>query len=251
MNIISLIPARAGSKRIKRKNIKLLGSYPLLAYSIIASRLSTSIGRTIISTDSSAIAHITSTYGAEVPFLRPKEISGDNSTDLEVINHVIDWFKKTEGKIPDFLVYLRPSTPLRDPYEIIKAIEHFRTHCLVATSLRSAHRMSDPVHKMFRIKDGYFEGFFPEDSRPEYHNLPSHLLPQSYHPNGYIDIVIPENIKRTGFLWGDKILPFITDPVIEIDIQEDFDYLEYYLKRYGHWILSYLKRNYSEVVDDV
>lgn len=251
MNIVSLIPARLGSKRIPRKNIKLLGNYPLLAYSIITSRLSTSIKRTIVSTDSSLIAHIASMYDPEIPFLRPKEISRDSSTDLEVISHTIDWLEGVEGSIPELLVYLRPSTPLRDPVEIIKAIEYFRANCSPATSLRSAHKMSDPVHKMFQIKNGYFKGFFPDDPRAEYHNLPSQLLPQSYHPNGYIDIVTPDLIRKTGLLWGDKILAFITDPVIEIDIQENFDYLEYYLKKHGHWSLAFLKQNYPEVGDDI
>ena len=80
---IGLIPARSGSKGVPKKNINLLAGYPLIAYSIIASILSSNIERTIVSTDSPEFAEIALFYGAEVPFLRPKEISGDKSLDIE------------------------------------------------------------------------------------------------------------------------------------------------------------------------
>ena len=97
MKIYSIIPARGGSKEVPKKNIKPLGGFPLMAYSIIASKLSSRIERTIVSTDSQEIADIALSYGAEVPFLRPAEIAQDHSTDLELIQHAISWFRMAKA----------------------------------------------------------------------------------------------------------------------------------------------------------
>ena len=240
MKCISIIPARAGSKGIPGKNIKLLGGYPLIAYSIIASKLSVMIDRTIVSTDSREIADIALSYGAEVPFLRPAEISGDKSTDLEFIQHTISWLEKKEGQVPDFLVLLRPTTPLRRPEEMESAIIYLEKY-FNATSLRSAHSLPEPPQKMFKIdKEGYFRGFFPRDPRPEYFNMPRQSFPVAYQPNGYVDVIKTETVRR-GDLWGSYILAFVTSFASEADLPENFEYLEYQLARDGNPIYDYLK----------
>ena len=82
-NTIAIIPARSGSKGVPDKNINLLGRYPLIAYSIAAAKLA-GIPRVIVSTDSEQYAEFAKRYGAEVPFLRPVELSEDNSTDYDL-----------------------------------------------------------------------------------------------------------------------------------------------------------------------
>jgi CMP-N-acetylneuraminic acid synthetase len=245
--IIAVIPARSGSKGVPKKNIKLLGGYPLIAYSIIAARLCLKIERTIVSTDSREIAEIALFYGAEVPFLRPKKLAQDNSTDLEFFGHLVGWFKENENDVADLLVHLRPTTPLRIPQEINKAIGLIENK-IDATSLRSAHELPEPPQKMFQIdKNGFFRGFFPNDSRPEYFNLPRQLFPKAYHPNGYVDIIKTDNILSGASLHGFNILAFITPPAVEIDNKEDFDYLEYQLKKYTNPIYEYLSRHFPKV----
>src|SRR3989338_8594063 len=101
--IYSIIPARAGSKGVPGKNVKLLGGYPLIAYSIIASRFFSKIDRTIVSTDSIETAKIALRYGAEVPFLRPKEFAKDTSGDLDYVLHAINWFRDNETQVPEYL----------------------------------------------------------------------------------------------------------------------------------------------------
>ncbi len=123
--IWALIPARGGSKGVPRKNIRLLGEFPLIAYSIAACKLSSRISRIIVSTDDEEIASIARTYGAEVPFLRPKEVSGDNSTDYEFVQHAIDWFLEHEGTVAEYLTHIRVTTPLRDVRIIDDAIDIF------------------------------------------------------------------------------------------------------------------------------
>ncbi len=245
MNTVAIIPARGGSKGVPKKNIALLGGYPLIAYSIIAAKLSSAINRTIISTDSQEIADIALAFGAEVPFLRPIEFAQDMSTDAELFLHAITWFKNNEKSIPETIVQLRPTTPLRDPENIDRAIEYLKNHP-AASGLRSAHVLADPPHKMFQLNDqGYWEGFFPNDLRPDYYNLPRQIFPKAYKPNGYVDIIKTQQFLRTGSLYGPKILGFVTTFTGEIDTPEDFEILAYKLQKQGHHLHQYLNEHFQ------
>ncbi|MFA5856739.1 MAG: acylneuraminate cytidylyltransferase family protein [Candidatus Pacearchaeota archaeon] len=227
MKILALIPARGGSKGIPKKNIIDLGGYPLIAYTIAAAKLSKNINRIIVSTDSEEIANISKKYGAEVPFLRPSEISQDNSTDIEFINHALDFLEKNEGYVPDLIIHLRPITPLRNPEDIDRAIEELLKD-KEATALRSAHIFNQPGYKLTKIKDGYWEFFGKEDFPEgfEYYNLPRQQLPKTYFQNGYVDIIIPKTIKTLGSLHGKKIKSFITEVTADIDDYNDLRFAE-------------------------
>lgn len=245
MNTIAIIPARGGSKGVPKKNIALLGGYPLIAYSIIAAKLSTSIDRTIVSTDSPQIADIAVEFGAEVPFLRPAEFAQDSSIDAELFLHAIGWFEENEKIIPETIIQLRPTTPLRDPENIERAIKYLQNHPL-ASGLRSAHMLAEPPHKMFQLNsNGYWEGFFPNDPRPEYYNLPRQMLPKAYKPNGYVDIIKTEQFLKTRSLYGPKILGFVTPFTLEVDTPDDFERLSYTLIKNGHCLHQYLKEHFQ------
>ena len=112
----AIIPARSGSKSIKDKNLALLGGYPLIAYSIALAKTTEGVDRVIVSTDSLEYAKIAEKYGAEVPFLRPKALSQDTSTDYDFMSHAVNWFDDNSKIVPDFWIHLRPTTPLRDVY---------------------------------------------------------------------------------------------------------------------------------------
>ena len=105
--VVALIPARAGSKGVPKKNIKLIGGFPLIAYSIIASKLSQNINEVIVSTDSKEIAKIAKKFNANVPFIRPRNISKDKSTDIEYIKHAIDWYQKK--RVNDLIITMLPA----------------------------------------------------------------------------------------------------------------------------------------------
>jgi len=241
--IISIIPARSGSKGVPKKNIKLLAGYPLIAYSIIASNLSSRIERTIVSTDSQEFAEIALSYGAEVPFLRPEEISKDDSLDIEYVKHALEWFQTYEGNLPEYLVILPPPTPLRDPILIDTAIEKIIQN-KDATSLRSAYETRESPYKLFEIKDDFYVGMFPDDPRPEYYNLPRQAFPPVYHPNGYVDIIKSQTVMNLGSLHGPRILSFITPDVGELDRPEDFDFIEFVLGKRKNPVYEYLKKNF-------
>ncbi len=242
--IVTLIPARAGSKGVPGKNIKLLGGYPLIAYSIIASKLCKSIDRTIVSTDSHEIAKIAKKYGAEVPFLRPAEFARDASTDIEFVLHTLNWFSENEGEVPEYLVHLRPTTPLRSPEIIDAAIKEIGKN-REATSLRSGHPASESPYKWFlKGADGYFKGILPEYSI-DYTNNPRQSFPEVYIPDGYVDVYRTEFIQKHQRLLGDRVIAFISPVCVELDTMEDFKFLEFELKEEGSLILDYLKNNFS------
>lgn len=244
MKTFAIIPARGGSKGLPKKSIALLDGFPLIAYSIAAAKLSKKIERIIVSTDSEEMAEVARQFGAETPFMRPGEFARDNSPDIEFIEHAISWLLKNEGKAPEYLAHLRPTTPLRKPQDIDRALELLIAHP-EATSLRSGHEIRESPYKLFGIQDGYFTGLFPQDPRPEYWNLPRQAFPPVYQPDGYVDILKTDFTQKTHTMHGGKILAFISPDTGEIDKQEDFAFAEYTLKS-GSWeIYEWLKKKFS------
>ena len=221
-----------------KKNIKLVGGHPLIAYSIAAAKLCRAIDRVVVSTDCSEIAAVAASYGAEVPFLRPARLASDTSPDIHFVRHALDWFQSNEGSRPDLLVHLRPTTPLRDPVLMQSAIELIRRN-KKATSLRSVHELAQPPQKMMGIKNGFLSGLFHDDPRREYYNLPRQAFPAAYDPNGYVDIIRSDFVSRQESLHGPRILAVVTPVAVEIDGPEDFAYLEYVIENKGHPLQRY------------
>ena len=122
MKILAVIPARSGSERVKNKNIRLLNNHPIISYSIISAKSTGIFDRVVVSTDSKTIKDIASYYGADVPFLRPKNISTSKSIDYEWIIHALDKkVKKIYNEEYDYLAILRPTTPQRSSKSILQA----------------------------------------------------------------------------------------------------------------------------------
>lgn len=242
--MIAIIPARGGSKSIPKKNIADLNGFPMLAYTIAVAHLSKSIDRIIVSTDDEEIAEVAKRYGAGVPFLRPAEFSTDKAGDKEVLLHAVNWLKQYEKIEPAFLMYLRPTTPLRDPQLIDLASERIQKSSL-ATSLRSAHETAESAYKYFKVEDEFFSGLFPDYPIPNYFDLPRQLLPLTYHPNGYVDIVLIKTLLNSGGAFGDHIFAFVTPPVIEIDRIEELQMLRYHIERNSNPLYEYLLKHYS------
>ena len=118
MKILAVIPARGGSKGILGKNIRLFAGKPLLAHTIEHAQESKYITRIIVSTESDKIADVAKKYGAEVPFLRPKQLAGDRSLVVDTIIHLLKKLEADEGYKPDILVLLQPTSPMRTPIDI-------------------------------------------------------------------------------------------------------------------------------------
>tara|TARA_X000000368_G_scaffold418970_1_gene421160 strand:+ start:957 stop:1703 length:747 start_codon:yes stop_codon:yes gene_type:complete len=243
-NVIGIIPARGGSKGVPKKNIREIGGFPMIAYSIIIGKLTKNMDRCIVSTDSEEIADVARDYGADLPFLRPSEFATDSSPDIEFFKHAIDWFDKNEGYIPDYWVQLRPTTPLREPEIIEKAIDHMKTHT-ESTSLVSIHEFPENPGKMFGMQEGYLHGLCPLDPRPEYFTLPRQEFAPAYFGNGYVDIVKSSTITEYGSCYGSRMLGFEAPDTGEIDVEEDFKRVEFYLNSSKNSTHEYLLKNHQ------
>jgi CMP-N,N'-diacetyllegionaminic acid synthase len=158
----------------------------------------------------------------------------------------LDWFKANENQEPDYLVHIRPTTPLRESRLIDMAVQMLIEN-QEATALRSVHEIPESPYKMFGIKNGLLEGLYPEDPRPEYYNLPRQNFPPVYKPNGYVDIIKRKTVRETESLHGLKMIAFVTPASVEVDSQEEFDFLEYAIRKKQHQIFDYLKDHYQPV----
>jgi CMP-N-acetylneuraminic acid synthetase len=246
-DVIAIIPARGGSKGVPKKNIRILRGFPLIAYSIMAGTLANRVQRVIVSTDSPEIADIATLFGAEVPFLRPVHLARDDSSDREFFIHALNWFKDNTGAVPECLVHLRPTTPLRDPAVIDLAVEAVISRPQ-ATSLRSGHQAPETPFKWFFInRDGYLEGLLPNDPRPEYYNLPRQAFQPVYIPNGYVDIVKSQHVLTSESLHGPRMIGFVTDVVREVDTIEDFDFLNFEIETKGHLLWDLLRSRFPNL----
>ncbi len=230
MKVYSIIPARAGSKSIPDKNIRLLAGKPLIAYSIAAARLTNDIDRVLVTTDSEQYAGIAREYGAEVPFLRPAEISSDSSGDYEFIKHALDWMQDNEGYQPEYIVHLRPTTPLREVSYIELAIETIKKDNQ-ATALRSLHEMPESAYKTFEIEGGYLKSICSKSSDIEVANRPRQEFKKTYDANGYVDVIKTSYVIANEKIHGDHVIGYITPRVFEVHTLEDFQYLEYQIAR--------------------
>ncbi len=227
---IALIPARSGSKGIKNKNLKQICGRSLLEWSIKAALKSKQVHKVIVSTDSKEYAKYAIEAGAEVPFLRPKEISLDNSTDYEFIEHALDWLSKND-QMPDFIVHLRPTTPLRDPSIIDSAINTFK-QSKNRTSLRSVHEMSESSYKNFEINEsGELVPLGFNSMSIDSLNNARQVFPKTYIANGYVDVLCVDHIIFSKRIHGDSVLPFLTPTTFEVDTLDDFEYIQFQVSR--------------------
>jgi len=223
MKVFALVTARSGSKGVIDKNIKVIANHSLLEWSIKASLKSKQISNVYLSTDSTKYSEIGKESGALVPFLRPTELANDTAVDLDVIKH----FLAQISEIPDALVHIRPTTPLRDPLVLDNAIEIFFSKKHELTSLRSVHEMSESAYKSFEISSQGFLATIGSVVSGEKANLPRQAFPKTYVANGYVDVLDPNYILKENKLHGDKILAFQTPVVTEVDSIEDLEYLEW------------------------
>ena len=221
-----IIPARGGSKRIHRKNLANINGKPLLAYTIEVCKLIPNIGRVIVSTDDFEIADISVKYGAEIPFMRPKEYGKDSSPDNGFLKH---YFSEI---LCDETLFLRPTSPFRKPEVIVSAIEKYWKIKDNITGFRSVNPTGDNPYKMFQMtEDNFCFGFFDDfNGIKDYSNLPRQTFPSAYQANGYVDIVKRSTLFNDMSVYGKKIYGFITPKTIDIDLPDDLEMANIYAR---------------------
>lgn len=220
---VALIPARGGSKSILKKNIVKLGDYPLIYYTIKVAIRAKLIDRVIVSTDDIEIKNISHSFGAEVPFIRPKEIADDFSGDFEVVYHTLQWIKKNEATVPDSVIYLRPDFPFRKIRVLNEAIESYK-NIKNADGLRSLQRSKEIPYKTWLVENGYLHPVVEYKNIKDPHNCPRQLFPQTYWPVGYMDIYCSQLVLKNKTLRGKKMIPFIIqEETINVGSFKDLD----------------------------
>jgi N-acylneuraminate cytidylyltransferase len=222
---LALIPARGGSKSIPRKNIRPLGGHPLIAYSIAAGLAAELVDRVVVSTDDEEIASVARSYGAETPFLRPPALARDETPDLPVFIHALEWFAEHEGYRPAIVIQLRPTSPFRRTWHIDEAVRRLLDHP-GADAVRTVCIPFQNPYKMWRIsEDGSLQPLLETDIGPEPYNLPRQALPPVYWQTGYVDATRAETIREKRSMTGDRILPLVIDPADWVDIDSPDDWV--------------------------
>jgi CMP-N-acetylneuraminic acid synthetase len=228
MEVLALIPARGGSKGIKRKNLALFKGLPLVVHSIHHAGGSKMVTRTIVSTEDEEIRQVSLEAGAEVPFVRPRDLAEDHVLDLPVFQHALTLLAERNNYHPNVVLHLRPTTPHRNPVWIDEAIQLLLDHP-EADSVRSVSKPSQHPYRMFRIgEDGYLDPIMKHE-HPVPYLLRRQDLPDVYYYNCVIDVTWPRTLFEKNSMTGDHILPYIMHPdaVIDIDSPKDLQIAEY------------------------
>jgi CMP-N,N'-diacetyllegionaminic acid synthase len=228
VNVVTVIPARGGSKSIPLKNIQLLNGRPLIEYTIKYSIGCELVRDTVVSTDLEQIAKIARDCGATVPFMRPEEISGDDVQDFPVIHHALTELEKIYNEKIDAIVLLRPTSPLRPILLIEKALSILKKfpNC---TSVRSVVKTSEHPYRQWVIDGDKMVGY--ETGVDESYNLPRQKLPSLYFQSGDVEVIRRETILA-GSISGMNIAPLVIErsEMLDIDIVSDLEEAEKKLK---------------------
>lgn len=221
--IVALIPARAGSKRVLDKNIRLLAGHPVIAYTIAAALESKIFSDIIVSTDSEQYAEIAHYYGAEVPFLRPAEFAGDVSPDIEWLE---DSLKKleTNGRKYDCFSILRPTSPFRLPETIKRAWQEFLAEEGV-DSLRAVEKCQQHPGKMWVIRGNRMMPLLPLSPPDQpWHSSQYQSLPEVYVQNASLEIAWTRVVLEERTIAGNVLIPFITEGYEGFDVNNLYDW---------------------------
>lgn len=218
MKILALIPARGGSKGIPKKNIKMFAGKPLIAHSIEAAKGSKFVDRVVVTTDTQEIADIAKSFGADVPVLRPEEISGDKSLVMDAVIHMLDYLRDHEKYEPTHVLLLQTTSPLRKASDIDEAVELFRKR--EADSLVSMCRTENGLYVKDEndIVESLCDGYSASTNRQ--------MLPQCYKLDGCMIYLIETNLLRSGrSFFGGKLVGFEIPRWRAVDLDEPEDFV--------------------------
>lgn len=229
-SVLAVIVARGGSKSIPKKSIAPCAGEPLMYYTIQAAKRAKSITRLIISTDSEEMAAYAASQGVEVPFMEPAELAKDTGPDLPFFKHVLAELERRENYVPDVVVHLRPTTPLKKASDIDAGVALLLDH----PEAHSVRSIVEPAHTPFKMYDihtvtGFLSPLLPKvfpavfEQYPEAYNMPRQLLPKLWEHSGYVDVIRSHVINELHSMSGTKILPLHFDEWRRIDIDSPFE----------------------------
>ena len=220
-HILGLITARGGSKGVYKKNIKPLAGKPLLAYTAAEALKSQKLTRVVLSSEDKEIIKVAQEYGIEVPYIRPKELAEDETPSLLVVKDLVKYLKIKENYEPDIIVLLQPTSPFRKSNHIDEAISLFEKNN--ADSLVSVveipHNYSP--YSAMQLKDGFLKPFLDYDEK----NNQRQKKPNFFARNGAAIYIFTINcLMNKNSFYGDKILPYLMDEKLSLDIDTEWDF---------------------------
>ena len=222
MNLLALIPARGASKRIPRKNIKLLNGKPLIGWTIDAALKTSSIKRVVVSTDDEEIASIAKTLGADVPFMRPNKIAEDSSPGIDTALHAIEQLSEF-----DWLILLQPTSPLRTAADIDGIVRFcLEQNSPSAVSISQVHKHP---HWMYQRTES-------KKLQPIIFNTMNisrqQDITKAYVLNGALYLARIDWLKEQQSFVGQETLGYIMSPEssVDIDTQMDWQWVEFLIK---------------------
>lgn len=218
MKILTVVTARGGSKRLPRKNIKILGDKPLICWTIDSAKNIPEICDILVTTDDEEIAEVSTNFGALVPWLRPGYLSGDDARSVDVVIHALDWYEKNYGVV-DGVLLLQPTSPFRKKETIEKAISLYlskgRQTLLTLSPIREHPILS------FYVTDNRLQSVIPMGDN----NLRFQDLPPAYILNGLIYLIEPSRLRYLRSFNDPGAYPLIIDSSSEcLDIDDEWDW---------------------------
>ena len=220
MSILGIIPARGGSKGLPGKNVLELSGKPLIAWSIERAISSRYLDKVIVSTDDKKIAETAEKYGAEIPFLRPREIAVDTTPMIDVIVHAVDYFKARNLSY-DYIALFEPTSPLRKKDDIDNAIEQLIDNEKDADSLVSlgeVHMEHPSIVKI--INSGYVSPYESDTGKITRRQE----LGKVYFPYGVIYLSKTEKLIEEGTFYQERTLPFYIERWQNYEIDDIYDF---------------------------
>ncbi len=220
LSVLSIIPARGGSKGIPKKNVIEFCGKPLVAWTIEQALSSQYIDSVVVTTDDMEIARVSKSFGAEVPFLRPKEIAQDQSQIYESVIHCLDYFKENNKEF-DLIVLLEPTSPLRDVYDMDKAIEKI---CMTndIKSIVSVCLLGG-THPEYLVTLSKEKNFIRKYYGDKMGKLRRQEFYEVYYIVGCFAIFYPEYYRRNLGLYNSKTAGYPVSRYQSVDIDEKFD----------------------------
>jgi CMP-N,N'-diacetyllegionaminic acid synthase len=229
---VAFVPARAGSQRVPGKNIRPLAGHPLLAYSIVAAHEADVFDAVMVATDSEEIAEVARRYGAEVPGLRPAEISTATSPDIEWVRWAL------AGRPEATFAILRPTSPFRGGDVIRAAFERLVAARGRADSVRAVELCRQHPGKMWTLDGELMEPLLDQGDGVPLHSTQYAALPRVYVQNSSLEIAWSHVATEGGTIAGDRVLPWVSGPAdgFSIDYPDDFELAER-MAASGDWTL--------------
>ena len=222
-SIVALIPARAGSKRVPDKNIRPLAGHPLIAYTISSALQSQVFSAVIVSTDSQLYGDIAGHYGAEVPHLRPSELAGDLSPDIEWVEYTLRRLQEN-GRDYDCFSILRPTSPFRLPETIKRAWQAFLAG-EGTDSLRAVEKCKQHPGKMWVVRGNRMAPLLPlTPSEQPWHSSQYQSLPEVYAQNASLEIAWSRVVFENRTIAGNVLMPFFTKDYEGFDVNSAYDW---------------------------